>query len=340
MTPRTRRHALTPLTIPAPGSRAFTLVELLVVIGIIAVLIGVLLPVLGSVQARARDLKCQTNLRQIGIALRGYAEENRGSYPYGFHFTRTVKPNGSNQADWEQAPGNNNDYVCWATAIGKWMHKGRQDAQEESSEFNFSPVLQCPEAVSQVRPHRLSYVMNMVVGVDPREEFKSGGMLPQAQTRPAKVSNMMPETALVWDTCVFTTSSFDTDYLIGIDIDDGRFHDGASKPEYRYYLRNDPFAQVQGGRFGQNKPVIMSTGVPVFKNIDPPESQQGHPYQGNLRFRHQGNSACNVVYADGHIGTFKAKLNSDKSVKSHDALRRYFMIKWPTGTPPSDDFSF
>src|SRR3954470_14083772 len=104
---RTSGHRSDPLAftlveLPAVSKRAFTLVELLVVIGIIAVLIGILLPVMSSVQGRARDLKCQVNLRQIGIALRGYAEENKGTYPYGHHFTRTVKTNGNSAADWEQ----------------------------------------------------------------------------------------------------------------------------------------------------------------------------------------------------------------------------------------------
>ena len=72
------------LTSSRPRPRGFTLIELLVVISIIALLIGILLPALGSARAASRDMACKSNLRQIGIALASYAGEYKGLLPAGY----------------------------------------------------------------------------------------------------------------------------------------------------------------------------------------------------------------------------------------------------------------
>jgi len=71
----------------------FTLVELLVVIGIIAVLVAILLPVLGGARKRARQVKCLNSIRQLGIANQIYMSDYQDwNIPYGWGWTQYTPP--------------------------------------------------------------------------------------------------------------------------------------------------------------------------------------------------------------------------------------------------------
>jgi prepilin-type N-terminal cleavage/methylation domain-containing protein len=88
-----------------PAASAFTLVELLVVIGIIAVLIAVLLPVLGRARESANQVKCLSNMRQICVAMINYAGDSKGVMPASGGSSAAL----SNAAD----PTSSYDWIAW-----------------------------------------------------------------------------------------------------------------------------------------------------------------------------------------------------------------------------------
>ena len=74
---------------PQRNRRAFTLVELLVVVAIIAVLVSMLLPAMRRVWEQARSVQCQSNIRQVGLALNLYANAHDGVIPAPSHYKRS-----------------------------------------------------------------------------------------------------------------------------------------------------------------------------------------------------------------------------------------------------------
>ncbi len=83
--------------------RAFTLIELLVVIAIIAILAALLLPVLSAAKRRAWSAQCQSNLHQIGLGMKMFADENSESYPVsGGSIRWDQKDNNTDNYGWMQ----------------------------------------------------------------------------------------------------------------------------------------------------------------------------------------------------------------------------------------------
>ena len=98
---------------------AFTLVELLVVIGIIALLISILLPALSKARTNAVKVQCSAQLRQWALGLSQYASDNKGQFPYNGAAIGAWCPTGGKDTSWVSTIVQNfiEDYLMKANSL-------------------------------------------------------------------------------------------------------------------------------------------------------------------------------------------------------------------------------
>lgn len=118
--------------------RAFTLVELLVVIGVIAILMAILLPALSRARDSANTLRCLSNMRQLAMFTQFYAMENRDYFPFCQLDATNTKPGRYGMVAWW-------DYMLTQQDI---PHATWQDWARLNAEGSNIGVLSCPGTVS------------------------------------------------------------------------------------------------------------------------------------------------------------------------------------------------
>jgi type II secretory pathway pseudopilin PulG len=120
---------------------AFTLVELLVVIGIIALLVSILLPALNRARRQAATVQCASNMRQIAAAMIMYINDNKGVHPPATVFPNTTYPSGW----WWPNEMVRQKYIINESA-NVYPRAGMLPAQKR---FDRKSIFRCPEGIEE-----------------------------------------------------------------------------------------------------------------------------------------------------------------------------------------------
>jgi prepilin-type N-terminal cleavage/methylation domain-containing protein/prepilin-type processing-associated H-X9-DG protein len=278
-----------------PRSLGFTLVELLVVIGIISLLISILLPALGKAREQASNIQCMSNLRQIGQGIMMYSSANQGSLPYGQIYYNGNEPD----SDWSRLImpylGQQGQYYD-DTPIGLPVYRDTDMIQP-------TPVAGNSSLVNGYECHRFLF----------KETYPTG-----------------PSDFAAWHPKVYRLTQLNNDLVLlfdAIQVGDKGWAtpipcmDNMCYNPWYYCVQNN----ISAATFLANpwEPLPL-----VGANFDPPVTLKAEDqtiFPSWFRFRHLENTSANFLFADFHVQGLKYR--PDPASHNYNATSE---LQWKT----------
>jgi prepilin-type N-terminal cleavage/methylation domain-containing protein len=291
--------------------RGFTLVELLVVIGIIAVLIGILLPVLGRAREQANKASCMAAIRNLGQLIAIYRVDFKDSYPYGRYTTNNAPPApGGNLDDGQDTTSNRNTLVWWSV-LRKYMkgRSGNWDNAVGQQYERYMKAFNCPTAQNRDAGNDFgcnpAIMPDREVSGDPTQRIpatliNSGlQILGTVVHVPALGKSVAQDNVVLWDACEIPPG-FDKQYCVAYGVD-GSDKDGNSVGPGGYGMGTTATRRFnwRGNPNNDGTPDGDDQLVESGPNLD----GGAFPAAANIRWRHEKNTGANFLFDDGSVRT-------------------------------------
>lgn len=291
--------------------RGFTLVELLVVIGIIALLISVLLPALNAARRQAATIKCAAALRDIGNTFQLYSIDNKGYYPVVQHDNYVVGT--------LKTPGTGNYAAFWWDFLSKYVTKTKMgvtgaNAAESEEARRKSIFWGCPTwdgyisgSIITVNRNMPGYSMNwdpLIKPDYPSADHKSTS-LSSTVTGPSEKAIIVS-----WNAGNFFKASQWTKPSERLLLADGKFYSLEQLP-----MTSGTVLPGQEGRMDitYSSPAIAGqNGLDCYRHGKNPGLEGG----GSTRIKTSGGKVgYNILYCDGHVATSIDRTDGYKAIR-------------------------
>ncbi len=289
--------------------RAFTLVELLVVIGIIALLISILLPTLNRARGSATSIKCASNLRSVGQGLAIYANTYGGQLPFGY---------------WDGTAPGTGGYNADAASDWTLLVNGELDDSDGSTVAtatrtgNMREFFRCPvapvEATDVIAPTYSAHP-RLMPDLDMRDAYAEQSAAGPKYLKPYKLAQIKEPTekANVFCASIQPDGGGTGRYAASphaYRLDASRISPGYPVGITTWLTDNYNVATVTYLRPDAN--LDISAANPASLNTDTPENW------GNIRYRHGDDDKTNVLFVDGHTSSFTFKDATEGQLKRNN----------------------
>jgi prepilin-type N-terminal cleavage/methylation domain-containing protein/prepilin-type processing-associated H-X9-DG protein len=313
MFPTTGQVRRRPVAAAATAAAAgFTLVELLVVIGIVAVLIGILLPVISKAKVSANTAACAANLRSIGQALRAY-ETEFGTYPFSIYFSSSAAV-GNREAinDGADDHTSGGTYTWWSV-LRKVMRGGKGNWDNSvhnvdgSRSTRFMAAFNCPLGYN--RDAGCDFATNPVIMPDLRAELQMTSFTSRQLRRPAASKSLYPDNVVMFDAAElnYGDQPYTRQFATAYDLDGGRLMLSNTNPDNRFR------GLIRSGS------LMDGTLADPGPNKDSDATSSG--LIGQIRWRHGRNDSANFLFADSSVRAMPLTRNYDSPTARGELTR-------------------